>query len=112
MAKAWAKQFYKSDAWQACRNGFIQERVRIDGGVCQACRENLGYIVHHKIPLTPQNIHDPEIALSWGNLSYECKQCHDQHEGHGVGTKSEPVCDFDSDGNPVGIRPQFEKHRI
>ena len=112
MAKEWAKPFYKSNAWKACRNGYIGHRRMIDGGVCEVCREKLGYIVHHKIILTPENIHDPAIALNWEHLSYECKDCHDQHEGHGIKRASALVCEFDSEGNPVGIVPRFEHDRL
>lgn len=110
--REFAESFYKSKAWQSCRTGFIQERVRIDGGLCQVCRERLGYIVHHKILLTPENINDPEISLNWEHLSYECKPCHDLHEGHGVKKTVLPVCEFDSDGNPIGIAPEFQHNRL
>lgn len=112
MSKVWAKAFYRSDAWQRCRNGYIKERIRIDAGMCEVCRERLGYIVHHKITLTPQNINNPEVSLNWDNLSYECKDCHDQHDGHGVKRSLSPVCAFDSDGNPVQIYPEFERNRV
>ena len=112
MAKPWAKAFYKSDPWLACRAGYIAERRRIDGGICEVCRERLGYIVHHKIHLTPQNIQDPTVALNWKNLSYECKDCHDLHDGHGVKRSVLPVCSFDSDGNPIEIYPEFERNRL
>lgn len=112
MAKPWAKRFYRSAAWLQCRDGYIQERVNIDGGVCEVCRERLGYIVHHKIPLTPENVLDPDISLNWEYLSYECKECHDLHEGHGVVRRAEPVCVFDADGNPVGIKPEFARSRL
>ena len=112
MAKSWAKQFYKSDAWQACRAGYISERKAIDGGMCEVCHEQLGYIVHHKIALTRQNIQNPEVALNWQHLSYECKVCHDQHEGHGVNRSVLPVCEFDFEGNPIHIRPEFERDRL
>lgn len=112
MAKAWAKKFYRSKSWQLCRDGYIQERIRIDGGVCEVCRENLGYIVHHRILLTPRNISDPEISLNWKHLSYECKTCHDKHDGHGVKHSVSAVCSFDSDGNPTGIYPEFESNRL
>lgn len=112
MAKAWAKAFYKSADWLGCRDGYIQERRRIDGGLCEVCRERLGYIVHHKVTLTRENILDPNVALNWALLSYECKPCHDQHEGHGVGVSFEPVCDFDDDGNPIAIKPKYERNRL
>ena len=112
MAQDFAKPFLHSKAWRKCREGFIAERRLIDGGMCQVCRERLGYIVHHKILLTPQNIQDPEISLNWQHLSYECKPCHDQHEGHRVGARSDLVCLFDDDGNPVAITPGYETQRL
>lgn len=111
MAKEWAKRFYNSKRWERCRDGYISERRAIDGGLCECCREKLGYIVHHKIILTPENILDPETSLNWEHLSFECKDCHDQHEGHGVGSKSELVCVFDDEGNPIGIKPKYEHDR-
>ena len=112
MAQPWAKAFYKSDTWQACRAGYIAERIRVDGGMCEVCQERLGFIVHHKIILTRHNIQDPNVALNWKHLSYECKQCHDLHEGHGVNRSILPVCEFDFDGNPTQIRPEFERNRL
>ena len=112
MAKPWARPFLHSKPWLTCRAGYIQERIRIDGGLCEICRTNLGYIVHHKILLTPDNINDPDIALNWEHLSYECKACHDQHEGHGVGSRTTLVCIFDDDGNPIGIDPAHESDRL
>ncbi len=112
MAQPWAKSFYKSGPWRNCRDGYIRERRRIDGGVCEVCRENMGYIVHHKILLTPENINDPEVSLNWRNLSYECKACHDRHEGHGVGVSSEIVCEFDNNGDPIAIKPEFAHDRL
>lgn len=35
-----------------------------------------GEIVHHKIHLTPSNITNPEIALSFDNLILVCRECH------------------------------------
>lgn len=102
MAKEWARAFYKSGPWLASRAGYIAERVRIDGGLCECCHQKLGYIVHHKILLTPHNINDPGVALSWDNFSYECKDCHDLHEGHGVGGNAAPLVIFDAEGNAVG----------
>lgn len=112
MAKPWAKEFLHSKPWLSCRAGYIAERVRIDGGMCEVCHEKPGYIVHHKILLTPENIRDPEIALNWEQLSYECKDCHDLHPGHGVNRSVLPVCEFDEDGNPTCIRPEFERNRL
>ena len=97
--KDFAKKFYKSKAWQKCRQGYISRRKSIDGGLCEVCREQLGYIVHHKIPLTPQNINDPNITLNYNNLQYDCKQCHDSEDVHAFIKKAK--CKFDESGQPV-----------
>ncbi len=113
MAKEWAKSFYKSDKWIKCRNSYIQNRIRIDGGMCEECKKRIGYIVHHKINLSPTNIDDPEVTLNHNNLEYVCKDCHDHFDGHGVGNKSpEVICNFDDDGNPIGRKPPYLKSTI
>lgn len=100
MAKDWAEAFYKSARWKKCREAFIIGRMMIDGGMCQRCGRQLGYIVHHKIHLTPQNIDDPSVSLSLDNLEYVCKDCHDAEHlpGHGI---KETFCGFDAEGRPV-----------
>ena len=74
--KPWAETFYKSKAWQACRAGYMNKV----GGLCEDCLANGIYtpaeIVHHKVELTPENINDPAIALSWSNLKAVCRECH------------------------------------
>lgn len=102
--KTWAEQFYKGTAWGKCRAAYIAERVLVDGGLCEDCKENLGYIVHHKIILTPDNITDPDIALNHKNLAYVCKDCHDRYEGHGIKKNLKPLCAFDEKGNPISLR--------
>lgn len=105
MAQEFAKSFYTSKQWQKCRESFIAKRRAIDGGMCQECGENLGYIVHHKIALTPYNISDPDISLNHSRLKYVCKHCHDAE--HGMVRKEvegEIHYAFDADGNPVEIK--------
>ncbi len=101
MAKEYAKQFYSSKAWQKCRAAYIAERIMIDGGLCEKCREQPGYIVHHKIILTPDNITTPEITLSFDNLSYECKTCHDREEAHAFVKRSGLLVEFDDNGDVI-----------
>ena len=71
--KEFAKSFYKSKAWQHTRS----EYAASVGGLCEAClRKGLykaGEIVHHKKELTPDNITDPTVALSWDNLELLCR---------------------------------------
>lgn len=104
MAKEFAKAFYNSKAWSQCRDSYIADRVATDGGMCEECHINLGYIVHHKVTLTESNIHDPDIALNHKYFEYVCKDCHDKFEGHGVGKKIRPLFDFDSNGQPISLR--------
>jgi hypothetical protein len=100
MAKEWAKQFYNSKAWKECRKSFIQERVSIDGGLCQTCHKEPGYIVHHNgIWLTPSNITDPVVALNHDNLKYDCLICHNAEKEQA----EKPRYYFDVDGNMVLI---------
>lgn len=82
MSKSFARSFYTTKAWLKCRKSYIAHRRALDGGMCEDCHENPGYIVHHKTELTPQNIGDPDIALSFRNLKYVCHECHNSIE-HG-----------------------------
>jgi 5-methylcytosine-specific restriction protein A len=72
-AKEFAIKFYKSKAWLDCREGFI----KFVHGLCNRC-DSPGFIVHHKILLTPNNINDPEATLNWEQLEYLCLECHNQ----------------------------------
>ena len=65
-------------------------------------RESPGFIVHHRQHITARNINDPKVTLSWDNLEYVCKSCHDRlHDycdrAHGGGRK----ITFDEMGNPI-----------
>lgn len=103
--KDWARSFYHSKPWEQARD-FVIGR---DRGMCQRClregRVNVGEIVHHKTPLTPQNIDDPSISLNPENLEYVCKECHEithAELGEGVLNGRRPVesrVTFDEYGN-------------
>ena len=84
MAKEFAKSFYNSKAWKKCRAAYIAYRQQVDGGICESCHEVPGYIVHHKIELTPENINDPDISLSFNNLKYDCHICHQKENSNDV----------------------------
>ena len=104
MAKEWAKSFYNSAQWKRCRDAYISKRLAIDGGLCEECHERSGFIVHHKITLSAENISDPEVSLNHNLLAYECKTCHDRHEGHGNGgVHIRPVCGLDPVGQPIPL---------
>lgn len=104
MAQEWAKSFYRSKKWAKCRNAYIGYRTMVDGGLCEECRDKPGYIVHHKVILTQDNISDPEVALNSWNLEYVCKDCHDKFEGHGFNRTGKLLCRFDADGQPISLR--------
>ena len=102
MARDFAAKFYKSAAWHRCRDGYISHRISVDGGLCERCHDHPGYIVHHKVWLTPENIGIPEVSLNWDCLEYVCKDCHDDehlptHQGGGL------LCGFDEKGRPVNV---------
>lgn len=74
--KDYAASFYKSKAWQACRNAYMERA----GGLCEDCLARGIYrpaeIVHHIVEITPANITHPEITLNPANLRAVCRECH------------------------------------
>lgn len=74
--KDFAKAFYKSKTWQANRDAYS----RSVGGLCEPCAKQglvvAGEIVHHRIELTPENIHNPAVTMAWSNLELVCRECH------------------------------------
>ena len=84
MAKAFARKFYSSKAWQDCRNEYGKKAHWL----CENClRKGIykpGVIVHHIIEIDPVTIEKPEIALNHNNLELLCRECHsDVHDIHG-----------------------------
>ena len=100
IVKEYAEKFYKSRAWKHTRQAYL-EKV---GGLCERCHERQGYIVHHRIRLTPEIINDDTVALSHANLMYECKQCHELEPGHGVAQKLTARVLFDENGDAIGAK--------
>lgn len=49
-------------------------------GLCEDCASRGLYtpaeIVHHVVELTPDNISDPRVTLSFANLRAVCRECH------------------------------------
>lgn len=76
MAQPFSDAFYHSETWKRTRAAFIKSR----GGLCERCLARgiyrPGVIVHHKTPLTPTNINNPQITLGWSNLELVCRDCH------------------------------------
>lgn len=93
MAKEFAKGFYNSAAWVKCRAAYIASVF----GLCERCKR-VGKILHHKIVLTPQNIINPLVTLSWDNLIFVCKDCHEAEHSNSV-TRKDVM--FDTHGNLI-----------
>lgn len=85
MAKEFSKPFYNSKAWNTTRVAYAKSKAWL----CEDCLKRgittPGQEVHHVIELTPLNITNPEIALSWDNLCLLCHDCHmARHEAERV----------------------------
>ena len=82
MAEAWAAKFYNSPEWKALRMSLIIQR----GPRCQRCGKDMTFdqinlIAHHKKPLTPMNITDPNVSLNTDNIELICFDCHNREHG-------------------------------
>lgn len=97
MAKDFAKKFYASKEWKRCRESFFQSKH----GLCQRCY-GPGKIVHHTIYLTPDNIHDPFIALNHDLLELHCQDCHNKEHHEKYGVTVDGVM-FDENGDLVSV---------
>jgi len=105
MAMEYALTFYASKQWHKCRQAYIAERQAIDGGMCERCHSELGYIVHHKCYISPDNISNPDVTLNFNNLEFLCHTCHNTiHFGETI----ELNYMFDKDGQPVPLPPSNE----
>jgi len=94
MAQAFAKWFYESKEWRKCRNSFF----RYKHGLCERCG-GAGLIVHHKVRITQQNVHDANVTLNWDNLELLCQDCHNKEHMSKCNTNNEVM--FDEDGNLI-----------
>lgn len=90
--------FYKTPQWENTRRLYIQS---VDG-LCEGCLAKgiykPGRAVHHIKHITPQNVNDPNITLSFDNLRYVCQDCHaKEHRGE----KGKRRYTFDEHGNVI-----------
>jgi 5-methylcytosine-specific restriction endonuclease McrA len=105
--KPWAEQFYNSEAWRRTRAAFLMSK----GGMCERCaaadKVEVATIAHHIVYLTPQNINDPWVSLSFDNLEALCQSCHNE-EHHGKPKENKYF--FDEDGNilPTNSTPPIK----
>lgn len=72
------KSFYASEDWIKLRLMIILER----GTKCERCGELISntkkLIGHHKIELTPENVHDRNISLNPEMIELVCFDCHNK----------------------------------
>ena len=107
-----AKKFYHSKAWSDVRM-FVWNRAF---GLCERCKERgevkPAAVVHHIVPLSPQNVGDPDISLNPNRLLALCDECHTQvHQELGIGklnwvVEEKPRVGFDKFGNVVKLREE------
>lgn len=71
-------EFYSSIEWKKCREAYKKQC----GGLCEECLKvgiiSPAEIVHHKRPVTSENISDPKITLAFDNLMCLCREHHAQ----------------------------------
>ena len=104
-----AHEFYHSKAWQTVRQ-FVWDRAH---GLCERCAESgkvkPADVVHHEIPLTQENMNDPDISLNADRLKALCHECHTEvHKQLGIGAlgskqAEKPRVGFDSEGNVIKL---------
>lgn len=75
--------FYVSWEWRKRRKKILKSRHYLcerclKRGIIETGSKKQPLEVHHKIPLTDDNINDPNITLGEDNLEVLCKKCHDE----------------------------------
>ena len=99
MAREFAKKFYNSKEWKKCRTAYKQSKF----GLCERCGQP-GYEVHHKIYLSPENISNPAISLSFENLELLCSSCHSIEHNRKEKEVVREGLTFDSNGDLIEIK--------
>ena len=69
MALDYSKSFYNSSAWKKLRLYVCESRM----WTCEECGD-YGDQVHHIIPITPENIDNPDVTLNERNLQLLCEE--------------------------------------
>jgi predicted kinase len=111
MAKyAVLKSFYASEEWINLRLHLIAER----GNKCERCKEIIGrskdLIGHHKIELTPENVHDRTISLNPELIEIICFDCHNkEHKRFGYQGAKEVFIVF---GPPLSGKKTFVREHM
>ena len=104
VARDFAKKFYNSKQWIKCREAYKQSV----NGLCERCLKAGKYVpgdeVHHKIPLTPENINNPYITLSFENLELLCSSCHSIEHNRKYKEIVREGLKFDENGDLIEIK--------
>lgn len=83
--QSFAYNFYTSWEWRKCRADYLKKEP-----LCERCGQPATQ-VHHKIKLTPDNIKEPAIALSFSNLEALCESCHQQEHRPTIRWRCDPM---------------------
>lgn len=109
MAQDWAKKVYNSQAWIDLRKTLIAER----GSRCEHCGriipDTKDVVADHIVELTPENAHDPMIALNPQNLQLLCADCH-HAKHHRFGYRTQDV--YLVYGSPCAGKKKWTKHAM
>lgn len=85
----------------------VPENLVVPPGVCERCfsmgRLTPAVPVHHKVHLTPDNIGDPKVTLSYDNLQRLCPDCHAQVHSGQVPSR----VTFNEDGTMAPVEEDF-----
>lgn len=92
--KDYARGFYNSKRWRDTQAAYMSSQHYI----CERCG-GMARIVHHKSYITPGNIHDLNITLSWSNLEALCMDCHNKE--HTSGEVCAEGISFNSNGDLI-----------
>jgi 5-methylcytosine-specific restriction endonuclease McrA len=67
------EKFYNSKEWKLSR----QYKLASVNYRCERCG-GIAVEVHHKIPISPENRHNPSIMIGQNNLEAICLECHNK----------------------------------
>ena len=98
--------FYNSKAWRRVSAAYMSSKHYI----CERCGKP-AQICHHKKWLNENNVHNPEMALSFDNLEALCQECHNIEHG-----RKRDFLIFDDAGNvekvkESAIKKQYQEQR-
>jgi predicted kinase len=104
------KSFYASEEWVTLRLQLINER----GNRCEHCSKIIPkskeLIGHHKIELTPENVHDRMISLNPEKIEIICFDCHNkEHKRFGYQSQRQVFIVY---GSPMSGKSTFVRDNV